>query len=74
VKELSGRIEEAEEERQTERQARLRADNQRADLARQTVMYCTYNLSTGTLLVIKVLKVHRRELQIFKVVLYNCFS
>jgi hypothetical protein len=33
VKELSGRIEEAEEERQTERQARLRADNQRAGLA-----------------------------------------
>jgi hypothetical protein len=44
VKELSGRIEEAEEERQTERQARLRADNQRADLARQAVMYCTYTL------------------------------
>ncbi len=39
MKELSGRIEEAEEERQTERQARLRADNQRADLARQTVMF-----------------------------------
>jgi hypothetical protein len=34
VKELSGRIEEAEEERQTERRARLRADNQRAGLAR----------------------------------------
>ncbi len=33
MKELSGRMEEAEEERQTERQARLRADNQRAILA-----------------------------------------
>ncbi len=52
---MSGRVEEAEEERQTERQARLRADNQRADLARQAVMYCTYNLSTkSTLLVIKI--------------------
>ncbi len=33
MKELSGQIEEAEEERQTERQAWLRADNQRAVLA-----------------------------------------
>jgi hypothetical protein len=59
VKDLSGRIEEAEEERQTERQARLRADNQRADLARQAVMYFVHiwNLSKNTLLVIKVLKV-----------------
>ncbi len=74
MKELSGRIEEAEEERQTERQARLRADNQRADLARQAAMYCTYNLSTGTLLVIKVIKVQQRKLQIFKVVCHNSFQ
>ncbi len=46
--ELSGRVEEAEEERQTERQARLRADNQRADLTRQAVMYCTFNLYKST--------------------------
>jgi hypothetical protein len=38
VKELSGRKEEAEEERQTERQARLRADNQRAGQARGAVI------------------------------------
>ncbi len=38
MKELSGRIEEAEEERQTERQARLRADNRRADLSRGAVI------------------------------------
>jgi hypothetical protein len=38
VKELSGRIEEAEVERQTERQARLRVDNQRAGLAREAVI------------------------------------
>ncbi len=71
MKELSGRIEEAEEERQTERQARLRADNQRADLARHAAMFCAYNLSKSTLLVIKVIKVHGRELQIFKVVVNN---
>ncbi len=38
MKELSGRIEESEEERQTERQARLRADNQREGLAREAVI------------------------------------
>ncbi len=38
MKELSGRIEEAEEERQTERQARLKADNQRAGLAREAII------------------------------------
>ncbi len=38
MKELSGRVEEAEEERQTERKARLRADNQRAGMAREAVI------------------------------------
>ncbi len=77
MKELSGRVEEAEEERQTERQARLRADNQRADLARQAVMYCTIVhiiCLKSTFLLIKVIKELRRELQRFKDILHQCFS